>query len=82
MKTHITFLRIGLIACIAGFGLASAPAAEKATETSRHVIWGEKPLVLESNPQRPRKYFEQAWGSGVYPIGNGRLGATIYGGDC
>ncbi|MDT8390443.1 MAG: glycoside hydrolase family 95 protein [Lentisphaeria bacterium] len=80
MKTLPTFLRIGLAAGIAGFGFVSAPAAGKPDESNQHVIWAPKPLVLESNPQRPRMYFQQAWGSGVYPIGNGRLGATIYGG--
>jgi len=43
-------------------------------------IWTDKPVVLDPKPEKPRKYFQRMWGSSVYPIGNGRLGATIYGG--
>ncbi|HAS81941.1 MAG TPA: glycoside hydrolase family 95 [Verrucomicrobia bacterium] len=42
-------------------------------------LWTDTAVVLDPKPEKPRKYFEQTWGSSVYPIGNGRLGATIYG---
>ena len=56
-----------------GLALSQAAFAEQA-------IWTTTPVVLEPNPLKPLKYFRQSWGSSVYPIGNGRLGATIYGG--
>lgn len=43
------------------------------------LVWSDKPLILMKNPPKPRKYFQRQWGSGVYPIGNGRLGSTLYG---
>ncbi len=55
-----------------GLALGQAAFAEP-------VIWTTAPVVLEPNPQKPIKYFQQKWGSSVYPIGHGRLGATIYG---
>ncbi len=51
-----------------------------AEAAGRQVIWSNEPLVILPNQPKPIKYFQQMWGSGVYPIGNGRLGATIYGG--
>lgn len=55
-------------------------AAGDSPLTRPHLIWSAKPLVLDPNPPSPRKYSQHMWGSGVYPIGNGRLGSTIYGG--
>lgn len=73
-KKQLTLLAVG------GAISLTALAAKNATDTRQHVIWADKPLILKSDPARPRKYYQRAWGSGVYPIGNGRLGATIYGG--
>ena len=44
------------------------------------VVWSDQPVVILPNQPRPRMYFEHMWGSSVYPLGNGRLGCTIYGG--
>ena len=74
MKKHLSLL--GACSVIS----LTTLAANDVTGTRQHVIWADKPLILKSNPARPRKYYQRAWGSGVYPIGNGRLGATIVGG--
>ena len=58
---------------------ASALAGDTGV-SPKHVIWSDKPLVIEPDHDKPAKYFKQMWDSSVYPIGNGRLGATIYGG--
>lgn len=51
----------------------------KATRQKR-AIWADQPLVIDlTNVEKPRKYFQRMWDSCVYPIGNGRLGAVIYG---
>jgi alpha-L-fucosidase 2 len=42
------------------------------------VVWSAEPVVIPTNT--PRRVFEGLWGSSVYPLGNGRLGCTIYGG--
>jgi len=59
---------------------AVRPAARGNDAQVRRVIWSAEPLVMMQNPPKPRKYFQRMWGSGVYPIGNGRLGCAIYGG--
>jgi len=46
----------------------------------KRVIWAAEPVVILPNQPKPIKYFQHTWGSSVYPIGNGRLGCTVYGG--
>ena len=54
--------------------------ADEKGAPARQLIRAAEPLALEPNPAKPMRYFQQMWGSGVYPIGNGRLGCTVYGG--
>ena len=56
-----------------------APAAQAGGPVKR-VVWSDKPVVVDPNSPKPIKNFQHVWGSSVYPIGNARLGATIYGG--
>ncbi|MCY3017484.1 MAG: glycoside hydrolase family 95 protein [Planctomycetota bacterium] len=46
----------------------------------KRVLWADKPVVILPNQPKPIKYFQHLWGSSVYPLGNGRLGCTVYGG--
>jgi alpha-L-fucosidase 2 len=55
-----------------------ATAAGQAGD-ARHVIWSDQPVVIDPNNPKPIKNFQHVWGSSVYPIGNGRLGCTVYG---
>jgi alpha-L-fucosidase 2 len=76
-------MRIGVGCVLAGFLVAlscdsSAVGAESAAPAKRN-IWSAEPVVFVPNSPKPMKYFQNLWGSSVYPIGNGRLGATIYG---
>lgn len=42
-------------------------------------LWSEEPVVVDlKSRESPRQYF-QLWERNVYPIGNGRLGATLFG---
>lgn len=61
------------------FCSARATGAERAAPP-KQVIWAAAPVVFVPNSPKPMKYFQHLWDSSVYPIGNGRLGATIYGG--
>jgi alpha-L-fucosidase 2 len=76
--------RVGFTCLSAAFSVALlcsdyAMGAENAVPPKR-VIWSPEPVVFVPNSPKPMKYFQNLWGSSVYPIGNGRLGATIYGG--
>lgn len=42
------------------------------------VLWTALPLVIDENDPRPRS-LEREWEQSVYPIGNGKLGATLFG---
>lgn len=44
------------------------------------VVWSDQPVVILPDQPKPIKYFQHTWGSSVYPLGNGRLGCTVYGG--
>jgi len=55
------------------------PAGNLPADGTR-VVWSDQPVVILPNQPRPRRYFEHMWGSSVYPLGNGRLGCTVYGG--
>ncbi|MEI6178538.1 MAG: glycoside hydrolase family 95 protein, partial [Verrucomicrobiota bacterium] len=46
----------------------------------KRVVWSDTPVTIEPDRPNPARYFKQVWGSSVYPIGNGRLGATVFGG--
>ncbi len=42
-------------------------------------LWADVPVVVDADAREtPRRYF-QLWERNVYPIGNGRLGATLFG---
>lgn len=47
---------------------------------AKRLVWSDKPVTIDPASPKPAKNFQQVWGSSVYPIGNARLGATIYGG--
>jgi alpha-L-fucosidase 2 len=47
---------------------------------ARQVIWAAEPVVVLPDQPKPVKSFQQLWGSSVYPLGNGRLGCTVFGG--
>jgi alpha-L-fucosidase 2 len=55
------------------------PAGNLLADGTR-VVWSDQPVVILPNQPRPRMYFENLWGSSVYPLGNGRMGCTVYGG--
>jgi len=59
---------------------ATALAAGRLPADDAHVVWSAQPVIVLQNQPKPMKYFQHLWGSSVYPIGNGRLGCTIYGG--
>jgi len=58
---------------------ASAFAAQDGLPGKR-VVWSDTPVVIQADAASPAREFKKIWGSSVYPIGNGRLGATIFGG--
>ncbi len=68
------------IACLllAVFGLADFSLADPVATPETRLLWTDEPVTLLDEGGNPRR--RDKWASFVYPIGNGRLGATIFGG--
>ena len=46
--------------------------------TATHILWAGYPVVVDERDPRPRA-LDRIWEEEVYPIGNGRLGGTLFG---
>ncbi len=68
-----------LVTALTMFSFTARVAAAESVAAPRQLIWSPKPVVFVPNSPKPMKYFQNLWGSSVYPIGNGRLGCTIFG---
>jgi alpha-L-fucosidase 2 len=55
------------------------PAGRLFADEAR-VVWSDQPVVILPDQPKPLKYFQHLWDSSVYPLGNGRLGCTVFGG--
>ncbi len=54
-------------------------AADDSGAPAKRVIWADQPVIILPDQPKPLKYFQHAWDSSVYPLGNGRLGCVTYG---
>ena len=65
-------------------GLCAPAMVDASAAPAKRVIWSAEPVVIPTNmPKFIENFdhtFDHVWGTAVYPIGNGRLGCTIYGG--
>jgi alpha-L-fucosidase 2 len=51
-------------------------AVESATG---HVLWSDKPVVFDEKQAKSLRYMDDIWSREVFPLGNGRLGCTVFG---
>ena len=57
-----------------------AAAMLAATETAADQrLWTEKPVIIPEDKANNLKYLDEIWSKEVYPLGNGRLGCTVFG---
>jgi len=69
-----------LVAILLIFSFGNRAAAGTGGAPAQRVLWADKPVVIDlTKTNRPRMYYQRMWDSSVYPIGNGRLGCTIFG---
>ncbi len=67
MKTSVWLLALPVLACAGGVAMAAgAGAAKPAAQSENRLLWYAQPAT--------------AWASGALPIGNGRMGAMLFGG--
>jgi len=45
----------------------------------QQILWSPSPVVVPDNMADSLKYLDRYWSENVYPMGNGRLGFTVFG---
>ncbi len=69
-------LTVTVLALTAISSMCFAQNAGKNNKSIKRVLWTDKPVVIDAETaKRPGKL----WETSVYPLGNGRLGCTIFG---
>ena len=67
---------------IAAAGLLIAATQASAADRPRpvkRVLWSDKPLTFTPEAAKNMRYAKRQWEKSAYPIGNGRIGGTIFG---
>ena len=49
----------------------------RGSELQRRILWADSPVTIE--PELQTRYRIRKWEQNVYPLGNGRLGCTVFG---
>ncbi|MDP6847255.1 MAG: glycoside hydrolase N-terminal domain-containing protein [Kiritimatiellia bacterium] len=70
MKT----LLIVLMACFAGGSLILAGEG-----VTKRILWSDKPVIFSEKQTQSIRYQAVNWSQNVFPLGNGRLGCTVFG---
>ena len=63
-----------LVACVASTAFALA-----ADHPSKRVLWSDKPVVFTEKQAGNLRHSDDIWSREVFPLGNGRLGCTVFG---
>ena len=61
--------------CLAVLAAAGPASADRGT----HTLWSETPVVFSESIEKNLRYADRHWSHHVYPMGNGRLGFTVFG---
>ena len=54
-------------------------AAGENAPVTRRTLWTETPVTVTAQPGQAPRNVNGLWERSVYPIGNGRLGCTVFG---
>lgn len=50
-----------------------------ANASAEQILWSDKPVAPSENIAKNLRYLDRYWSEHVYPMGNGRLGVTVFG---
>lgn len=50
-----------------------------AAETVGHALWADQPVMIDESAAKNLRTLDTIWSKEVFPIGNGRLGCTVFG---
>jgi len=80
---------LALVALVAfGYCAAAGPnpillrasiAGQEENRSTKRVLWTDSPLVFSEEVAKSPRYRSRHWQRSVYPLGNGRLGCTVFG---
>ena len=59
--------------------VASSVLAGAGESVTQRVLWSDKPVVFSESQAGSIRYAAVAWSNQVFPLGNGRLGCTVFG---
>ena len=59
--------------------VASSVLAGAGESVTQRVLWSDKPVVFSEGQAGHMRYAAAAWSNQVFPLGNGRLGCTVFG---
>jgi len=64
---------------VIGLSSVSVAGERVASESISRVLWADTPVIIDAKTAESPRYSKRVWERSVYPIGNGRLGATAFG---
>ncbi|MEI6176671.1 MAG: glycoside hydrolase N-terminal domain-containing protein [Verrucomicrobiota bacterium] len=71
---HYSKHLLSLLALAAFTGPARADDA-----IEKRILWSDKPVVFDQRQAENMRYAAEHWSKNVFPLGNGRLGCTVFG---
>jgi alpha-L-fucosidase 2 len=63
-----------LLTCLAGSSLVLAGEG-----MTKRILWSDEPVIFTETQAGHFRYQKDAWSQKVFPLGNGRLGCTVFG---
>lgn len=71
------FRKFAIFLSAAVIGAVSRPQAQA---SHSHLLWADKEVLITDKSELRLKTLDEIWSKEVFPIGNGRLGCTAFGG--
>ena len=68
-------LELGLVLIFLG----GAKPLQAQQDAAAHVLWSDRPLAVPASAAENLRQLDTHWSQNVYPVGNGRLGFTVFG---
>jgi alpha-L-fucosidase 2 len=74
---QFSILQVLAALILSGNGLAAKANADDAPD---HLLWADQPVLIPEKAAHSLRDLDDLWSKGVFPLGNGRLGCTVFGG--
>jgi alpha-L-fucosidase 2 len=71
---HLMFATVLLLASLGGRAVAAEEGGPK-----KRLLWSDEPVIFPAKVAESMRYSVRYWERKVFPLGNGRLGCTVFG---